>query len=74
MSTFGIEENERYNRPHATIDLRLDAPAANRVLLAIEHLDQKDGLDPALAELREAIKAALTRKSSGDTDHAPSTE
>ena len=54
--------------------IEMDAPLANRVLLALEHLDQDGGLDPALGDLRESIKAALVPKSSGDTDSAPSTE
>jgi hypothetical protein len=52
----------------------MSAADANRTLLALEHLDQGAGLDPALTELRESIKAALVTKSSGDTDSAPSTE
>jgi hypothetical protein len=50
----------------------MSAADANRTLLALEHLDQESGLDPALTELRESIKAALVTKSSGDTDSAPS--
>jgi hypothetical protein len=71
MSTYGVD---RFNRPHGDIAIHLDAPQANRVLLALEHLDQEGGLDPALDELRLSIRAALVTKSSGDTDSAPSTD
>jgi len=67
-------EVDRFSAAHGQIAIRLDAPSANRVLLAFERLDQQSGLDPALAELREALKRALVTKSSGDTDSAPSTE
>lgn len=56
------------------VDLHLDASTANRVLLAIEQLDQAGGVDPALGDLRESLKAALVKKSSGDVGSAPSTE
>jgi hypothetical protein len=62
----------RYTAAHGTISLSLDAPNANRLLLAIERLDQLGGIDPALADLRERLKRALVLKSSGDTDSAPS--
>ncbi len=49
--------------------LHIDAPRANRLLLAINLLDQRGpGLDPALADLREDLRILLTGKSSGDTD------
>lgn len=54
------------------IVVKLDAPEANRLLLALERLDEEQGLDPSLAALREMLKAALVTKSSGDTDSAPS--
>lgn len=56
------------------IVIRADAPRANRLLLALERLDQEGGLDPALAELRDELRQSLVRKSSGDTNSAPSTE
>lgn len=65
---------ERYTSAHGEIGIYLTAPQANRLLLAIEVLDQRAGLDPAFAELRELLKTGLTTKSSGDTDSAPSTE
>jgi hypothetical protein len=65
---------QRYETPHGEIALRMDAPQANRLLLAIERLDQDSGLDPAFGDLRERLKTALVTKSSGDTDSAPSTE
>ncbi len=68
------EEIGRYGTPRGHVSLRIGAPEANRILLALERLDQEAGLDPALAELREHLKTALTTKSSGDTDSAPSTE
>lgn len=69
MSTYGID---RYGRAHGEISLKMDAAQANRLLLALEHLDQGAGLEPALAALREDLKTALIPKSSGDTDSAPS--
>jgi hypothetical protein len=69
-----IEEIGRYGTPHGDVSLRIGSPEANRILLALERLDQESGLDPALAELREHLKTALITKSSGDTDSAPSTE
>lgn len=71
MSTFGVE---RFESAHGEIAVKMDAGAANRLLLALERLDQDSGLEPSLAELRETIKSALVTKSSGDTDSAPSTE
>ena len=56
------------------IVIRSDAARANRLLLALEHLDQQGGLDPALAELRDELRQGLVKKSSGDVDSAPSTE
>lgn len=56
------------------IIIRSDAPRANRLLLALERLDQEGGLDPALAELRDELRQSLVKKSSGDVDGAPSTE
>ncbi|HEY8314943.1 MAG TPA: hypothetical protein VIG51_12350 [Candidatus Baltobacteraceae bacterium] len=59
---------------HGEIALRMDAPKANRLLLAIEMLDQRTpGVDPAFVELREQLRELLRLKSSGDTDSAPST-
>lgn len=69
MSVYGVEQ---YDRAHGTIAIRLNPADANRLLLALQHLDQHDGLDPSLATLRESLKAALVTKSSGDTDSAPS--
>jgi hypothetical protein len=71
VSTYGVE---RYRTAHGDIALRMDAGEANRMLLALERLDQDGGLEPSLADLREMLKAALVNKSSGDTDSAPSTE
>jgi hypothetical protein len=71
VSTYGVE---RYRSAHGEIALKLGAPEANRLLLALERLDQEGGLDPSLAMLRETLKEALATKSSGDTDSAPSTE
>jgi hypothetical protein len=56
------------------IVIRSDAARANRLLLALERLDQQGGLDPALAELRDELRQGLVKKSSGDVDSAPSTE
>jgi len=56
------------------ITIRSDAPRANRLLLALERLDQESGLDPALAELRDELRQSLVSKSSGAIDGAPSTE
>jgi hypothetical protein len=64
----------RYTSAHGEIALRMGAPEANRILLAIERLDQEAGVDPAFGDLRERLKTALATKSSGDTDSAPSTE
>lgn len=69
MSLYHVDQ---YDRAHGTVAIRLDAGAANSLLLSLERLDQQDGLDPALATLRESLKAALMTKSSGDTDSAPS--
>lgn len=55
-----------------TVGIRLDGGAANRVLLALERLEQTDRLDPALGQLRDEIKHALENKSSGDTGSTPS--
>lgn len=72
MSTYG---EERYLTAHGQIAVRMDTGEANRLLLALERLDQDGGgLEPSLATLRESLKAALVTKSSGDTDSAPSTE
>lgn len=54
--------------------IRSDAARANRLLLALERLDQQGGLDPALAELRDELRQGLMKKSSGDVESAPSTE
>lgn len=67
-------EVERFAAAHGKLAVRFDAPEANRVLLALERLDQQGGIDPILSELREALRGALVAKSSGDTDSAPSTE
>jgi len=56
------------------IVIRSDAPRANRLLLALERLDQESGLDPALAELRDELRQSLVSKSSGAVDGATSTE
>ncbi len=56
------------------IVIRSDAARANRLLLALERLDQQGGLDPALAELRDELRQGLVKKSSGDVDSVPSTE
>ncbi|HEY9180027.1 MAG TPA: hypothetical protein VIO32_04870 [Candidatus Baltobacteraceae bacterium] len=69
MSTSGVE---RYQSAHGEIGLKIDASDANRLLLALERLDQEGGLEPSLATLRETLRAALVTKSSGDTDSAPS--
>lgn len=66
-----MHEN-RYSRAGGEITLRLDAGVANRLLLALEHLDQQHGLEPVLADLRETVRSALSMKSSGDVDSAPS--
>jgi hypothetical protein len=71
MSAYGVEP---YRSAHGDIGLHMDAGEANRILLALERLDQEGGLEPSLADLREKLKAALVTKSSGDTDSAPSTE
>lgn len=72
MSTYGAET---YRAPHGQIAVKLDAAQANRLLLALERLDQDGGgLEPSLAALRETLRAALVTKSSGDTDSAASTE
>jgi len=64
---------ERYSSSHGGITVKLDAADANRLLLALERLDQDDGgLEPSLATLRETVRAALVTKSSGDTGSAPS--
>lgn len=63
---------ERYRSAHGEIAVKLDAGEANRLLLALERLDQEGGLEPSLATLRETLRAALVTKSSGDSDSAPS--
>lgn len=65
---------ERYTSAHGEIGIHLTAPQANRLLLAIEMLEQRAGLDPAFAELRDLLRTGLVTKSSGDTDSTPSTE
>lgn len=67
-------DETQYSRAHGDIVVRMNAPEANRLLLAIERMDQESGVDPALGDLRERLKTALVTKSSGDTDSAPSTE
>jgi len=67
-------EVEPFSDARGHLAISLDAPQANRLLLALERLDEQGGLDPALAELRDGIRQALVKKSSGDTDSAPSTE
>lgn len=69
MSTYGVDQ---YQQSHGEIAVRLDAGEANRLLLALERLDQEGGLDPSLSTLRDTLKEALVTKSSGDTDSAPS--
>jgi hypothetical protein len=71
VSTYDVDP---YRTARGSIAIHMSAGDANRTLLALEHLDQQSGLDPALTELRESIKAALITKSSGDVDSAPSTE
>ena len=66
-----MHEN-RYSRAGGEIAIRIDAGVANRLLLALEHLDQQHGLEPVLADLRETVRSALSTKSSGDIDSAPS--
>ena len=64
---------ERYRSAHGDIAVKFDAADANRLLLALERLDQDGGgLEPSLAMLRETLRAALVTKSSGDTASAPS--
>ena len=64
---------KRYSSVHGELAVKLDAADANRLLLALERLDQDGGgLEPSLATLRETLRAALVTKSSGDTDSAPS--
>ncbi|MBV8117875.1 MAG: hypothetical protein JOZ01_07835 [Candidatus Eremiobacteraeota bacterium] len=65
---------EPFRAAHGFLTLKIDAGMANRILLALEHLDQNSGLDPALSTLREQLRAGLVTKSSGDTDSTPSTE
>ena len=69
MSTYGVE---RYHSAHGEISVKIEAGEANRLLLALERLDQDSGLEPSLATLRETLRAALVTKSSGDVDSAPS--
>ena len=71
MCTYNVDP---YTKAHGNVAIHLDAAAANRILLALERLDQESGLEPALAELRQNIKIALVSKSSGDVAGAPSTE
>ncbi len=57
------------------LPLALDAPAANRLLAALEMLEQtQTHLDPALADLRQNLRDVLAPKSSGDVTGGPSTE
>ena len=65
---------EPFSEAHRFVTLKIDAGMANRILTAIEHLDQSSGIDPALSSLREELRAGLAAKSSGDTDSSPSTE
>ena len=61
---------EPYDRSHREIVIRLDAGAANLVLLALERLDQRGGLDPELAKLRDAVRSGLvTRVPATPTAH-----
>lgn len=69
MTAYGVD---RYGSAGGDIGIHMNAADANLTLLALERLDQAGGLEPALAQLRESIKAALTTKSSGDTNSAPS--
>jgi hypothetical protein len=69
MSIYGVE---RYHSAHGEIAVKLEPGEANRLLLALERLDQDGGLEPSLARLRETLRAALVTKSSGDIDSAPS--
>ncbi len=65
---------EPYDKAHGEMVIHVGAGEANRLLLALERLDQMGGLDPELARLRDAVRSGLVTKSSGDTDSAPSTE
>ena len=65
---------EPFREAHGFLTLKIDAAMANRLLIALEHLDQSSGLDPALSTLREELRAGLVSKSSGDVHSAPSTE
>ena len=67
-------EVDPFSAARGQLAIRLDAPETNRLLLALERLEQQGGLDPALAELRDALRQGLVKKSSGDTDSSPSTE
>lgn len=72
MNTYGVEQ---FHGAHGEIAVKMNPGEANRLLLALESLDQDaGGLEPSLAAFREALKTALATKSSGDTDSAPSTE
>ncbi len=53
---------ELYGSARGEIAVRMGAPEANRLLLAMERLDQEGGLDPAFGDLRERLKTASGRK------------
>ncbi len=53
MSTFGVE---RYQNAHGDIIVKMDAGSANRVLLALERLDEESGLEPSLAQSAKRSK------------------
>lgn len=58
---------------HGALPLGIDNAGANRILLALEMLEQRDTrLDPALDELRARLRDVLVEKSSGAPQGAPS--
>lgn len=60
---------------HGALPLTIDTQTANRILLTLEMLEQRDTrLDPVLDELRSHLRGALVEKSSGAPKGAPSTE
>lgn len=62
----------RYGSAGDDVVVTMGTGTANRLLLALELIDQRSGLDPVLADLREHVRASLSTKSSGDIDSAPS--
>jgi hypothetical protein len=60
---------------HGALPLTIDTAAANRILLALEMLEQRDTrLDPSLDELRSRLRDALVEKASGAPRGTPFTE